>query len=278
PVEAIALAPATRLMAVAVGEDILVHNFETKRSVTNVGLGVRVASVAFSPDGTRMAATSHGKRLAVYETENFQTTASSLDYGAHIAFTPRGTHLLVVRDERFIDLLDARTLHKVRRYEGHTNRVRHLEVPPEAGVFYSQGDDGVLRQWPLPEEVLAAAPPPKNIDPQAGSAPKALGQWKIDLNCTAIAFTPNPERLVLGGAFLELRDLTMTKAIRSFRPFKAGTVRGAVAVTKDGKKLFANTMDDPVTYCYDLESGEELGRLEGHTRGAEIALTPDEKY
>src|SRR5262249_54231672 len=37
PVEALAMSPATRLIAVAVGEDILVHNFETKRSVHNVG-------------------------------------------------------------------------------------------------------------------------------------------------------------------------------------------------------------------------------------------------
>src|SRR5262249_51607980 len=243
PVEAIALAPATRLMAVAVGEDILVHNFETKRSVTNVGLGVRVASVAFSPDGTRMAATSHGKRLAVYETENFQTTASSLDYGAHIAFTPRGTHLLAVRDERRIDLLDARTLNVVRRYEGHTNRVHHVEVPPEAGVFYSQGDDGVLRQWSLPEEVLAAAPPPKNIDPknidpQPGSGPKALGEWKVPV-FAALAPTPIANQVVLGGPRLALWDLTTNKPGRVFRPTQSGAIRASLAVTKDGKRLFA---------------------------------------
>src|SRR5262249_4220037 len=175
--------------------------------------------------------------------ENFQTTASSLDYGGPIAFTPRGTHLLVVRDERFIDLLDARTLHKVRRYEGHTNRVRHLEVPPEAGVFYSQGDDGVLRQWPLPEEVLAAAPRPKNIDPknidsQPGSGPKALGEWKVPTGFAAVAATPITDQVVLGGFRLALWDLTMSKEARSFRAPLAGPP-APLARTKGGQSPFA---------------------------------------
>ena len=167
-----------------------------------------VSSVAFSPDGTRLASGSWSGRVKLWDiaTQKNIATLEGYSLGAtgvnSVAFSPDGTRLASGRSNHIIELWNVATQRNVGRLEGHTSGVSSVAFSPDGTRLASGGSDATVKLWDVATQ--------NNVGTLKGHTSYV----------NSVAFSPDGTLLASGGGdgdkTVKLWDVATQKNITTF--------------------------------------------------------------
>jgi WD40 repeat protein len=224
--------------------------------------------------------------------------------------TSDGCHAVSTND-RTLSFWDFDSGLVVHRLEGHEGRITAVAVTPDGCHAVSASYDRTLRFWNLGDGtelrqlmghgdgVTAVAVTPDGLHAISASADKTLRFWDLDTGAellrfaspvrwvNAVAVTPDGRRAVSAAedGTLSIWDCGTGAELRRLKGHAGGfdamemTPDGrevrAVAVTPDGHSAVSASWDRTLR-LWDLDTGAEIHRFEGHTGGVNaVVVTPD---
>lgn len=157
----IAFSPDGRFLACGTGDKrtSIVYNASTGEKLALLSCA---STMAFSPDGTRLAGCSksravsdveYGELLELFDTTTWSRVASHdfHDQGVRsiraVDFSPDGKRILVGAAGRELYLLDSATLSTVKTLQGHDNDIIDAQYSSDGEKLYSTGFDTALIIW-----------------------------------------------------------------------------------------------------------------------------------
>jgi WD40 repeat protein len=234
-----------------------------------------VHSVAFSPDGKRLAS-GGGEwqkpgELKVWDAqtgEEIRTLQGHTNVVTSLAFSPDGKRLVSGSGDNTVKVWDAQTGQVIHSLQGHTGYVHSVAFSPDGKRLASGGGE-----WQKPGEL-------KVWDAQAGQEICTLQGHTGPV--LSVAFSSDGKRLVSAsdGHFpkpneMKVWDAQTGQVIHSLQ-MHSGFARG-VALSPDGKRFAIGSGDYTVKVC-DAQTGQEILSLQGHTRIPwSVAFSPDGK-
>jgi WD40 repeat protein len=109
-----------------------------------------VNSVAYSPDGTRIASGSDDMTVRIWDAHTGKELAvlhGHRDWVRSVAFSPDGTHIVSGSDDDTVRVWDAHTGKPPVVLEGHTYWVLSVAFSPDGGRIVSGSYDKTVRMW-----------------------------------------------------------------------------------------------------------------------------------
>jgi WD40 repeat protein/serine/threonine protein kinase len=222
-----------------------------------VGHRLGISAVAFSPDGSRLAAASWDHSARVWDVATRRAVATYYGHdGAlgSIAFSPDGKHIASAGLDRTIHIWDAATRRRERTLLGHDGAVFGLAYAPDGRRLASCASigagqpDGELKVWDMTDE-------------QAFRSLRAHSKLLLGL-----ALSADGRRLASAGSDGEIR-LWDADTLREL-PGQHGFPRelNTVAVSPDGTLLASRAPDKKLT-VWDATTGRVV-----HTLGEPVAV------
>jgi tetratricopeptide (TPR) repeat protein len=123
------------------------------------GHTAEVLGVAFSPDGARLATTSHDRTAKVWDASSGRellTLAGHTGVVLGVAFSPDGTRLATASRDQTAKVWDAFSGRERLTLAGHTAQVYNVVFSPDGARLATASDDGTVRVYTLNNEDLMA--------------------------------------------------------------------------------------------------------------------------
>jgi dipeptidyl aminopeptidase/acylaminoacyl peptidase len=201
-VNAVAYSPNGRTLATGSGSasergTLVLWDLLTGRARVWLPQSLGVRSVAFSPDGEKIAAGGWDNLIRIYETRTAKLLTTLKGHEAvvnSLAFSPDGKILASCGLDKTVILWDPVKGAERHRLTGHTDWVLSLAFFPDGKSLASAGKDGTVRIWdvatgkesrtlkdataPSPIETLAISPDGKTI--ATGSWDWRIYLWAVD--------------------------------------------------------------------------------------------------
>lgn len=227
-----------RLWDTSTGE--LRGNFEGHRS--------SILSLAFSPDGTRLASASDDETVKVWDVASGKvvtTLIGNLSIATSVAFSPDGMQLASGSEEGTVILWDVDTSQKVATLGGHLSSITSVAFSPDGSRLASGSDDGTVKLW----------------DPATGKEVATLEGHSDSVR--SVAFSPDGSRLASGSddSTVKLWDAESWERLANFA--EHGDWVRSVAFSPDGKFL-ASGSDDSTIKLWDVATGAVVATFQGH--------------
>ena len=223
--------------------------------------GSQSPSVAFSPDGTRLASGSLGGTVRLWDVatgDELRWFTGHTDDVHSVAFSPDGTRLASGSNDGTVRLWDVATGNELRRFTGHTDWVNSVAFSPDGTRLASGSWDETVRLW----------------DVATGDELRRFeGHTSYVLS---VAFSPDGTRLASGSLddTVRLWDVATGDEVRRFYHGSLVWVN-SVTFSPDGMHLASGLNDDTVR-LWDVATGDELRRFTGHTSiVGSVAFSPD---
>ncbi|HLJ95665.1 MAG TPA: protein kinase [Gemmataceae bacterium] len=228
-----------------------------------------VESVAFSPDGKRLAGASRDKVVKVWDAQTGQELLAFKDaWVSSVAFSPDGKRLASASPGT-VKVWDAQTGQELLTLKAHTGVVNSVAFSPDGKRLASAGGDRTVKVW----------------DAQTGQ--ELLTFKGHTVMARSVVFSPDGTRLasVSADGTVKVWDATTSPEARTFRK-PTGLVR-SVAYSPDGKRLATGSGTWDATKnayiagevkVWDAQTGQELLSLKGHTANVmSVVFSPDGK-
>jgi WD40 repeat protein/DNA-directed RNA polymerase subunit RPC12/RpoP len=230
-----------------------------------------------TPDGRRAVSGSEDKTLRVWDSESGQCLRTLEGHSAEVSLstTPHGRRAISGSADRTLRLWDLESGQCLRTLEG-AGWVMSVSVTPDSRRAVSGGSDNNLRVW----------------DMESGKCLRIL-EGHSEPVCS-VSVTPDGRRAVSGSGDNTLRvwDLESGQCLRTLEGHSAVVL--SVNVTPDGRRVVSGSGDttlidspdgwrrvesrsgDKALRVWDMESGQCLRTLEGHTASVNsVNVTPD---
>jgi WD40 repeat protein len=235
-------------------------------------LSPSMSSVAFSPDGGRLAVGGPLPEgmVRVYDVTSGQLLRTLQGHVrvVSVAFSPDGRRLASAGMDKTVKLWDPTTGHEILTLRGHADLVGRVLFSPDGQCLVSASGDGTVRVWD-------ATPFDPRSDPQtltlSGHGGPVYG----------LAFRPDGRQLASASADTSLRlwDVSAGAAVGPdplIRTF-AGHISEVlcVAFSPDGRCLLSGSNDSTARF-WDTRTGDELRALRGFKMAVRsVAFSPD---
>jgi eukaryotic-like serine/threonine-protein kinase len=203
-----------------------------------------VLSVAFSPDGTRIATGNYSKTATIWDAE---TGTALLELKGHtgnvnsVGFSPDGKRIVTGSDDRTVRVWDARTGTTLAELKGHTGAVTSVSFSADGARLLAAGGTAAGK----PGEVFV------------WDAPKATEVELVGHTgfIQAVAFSPDGTRIATASQdkTVKVWDATTGTEIAEL---KTGSLK-SVAFGIDGTRIVSQS-HDRITKVWDAHTGQEL--------------------
>ena len=229
------------------------------RLVALTGHAGAVWSVAYQPDGTRLATAGVDGTVRIWDTgTGEQLHALTGHTGAvwSVAYQPDGTRLATAGDGT-VRIWDTGTGEQLHALTGHAGTVWSVAYQPDGTRLATAGGDGTVRIW----------------DTGTGEQLHALTGHTVAV--LSVAYQPDGTRLATAGddGTVRIWDTGTGEQLHALTGH-AGTV-WSVAYQPDGTRL-ATAGDDGTVRIWDTGTGEQLHALTGHAGTVwSVAYQPD---
>lgn len=295
--------PDGRTLAAGSGNSVLrlwevTNGRETKRSEI---LSDMAHSASFSPDGKHLAVSSHHPVVRVWDIETgleFRRLESHYAAGVRsVSFSQDGRLLASASEDGAVRVWDAKTGLRLRILERHDRALLGLCFGPQDGLIASSSEDGEIAVWSFETgtKLKSLRPAEKSItnlvlSPDGhkliGATADSTILWDLRSDrqtkihgggCLALS----PREPVLANC-TNVRSIALNDAEtgKLLRPSFTGHVAqvSSLDFNADGKLLVSGSHDQTAR-LWEVASGRELRRLEGHGHWVlAVSFSPDGLY
>jgi eukaryotic-like serine/threonine-protein kinase len=271
-------------------------------ALTLKGHGASVESVAFSPDGQRLASGSYDQTVKIWDSA---TGKELFDLKGHsgpvtsVAFSPDGQRLAAGERDGTVKIWNSAAGKPLFVLKGHANWVTSVAFSPDGQRLASGSYDQTVKIWDSAtgkelfslkghaSTVMSVAFSPDGQRLASGSSDNTVRIWDGSTGkelfslkghastVVSVAFSPDGQRLASGSSdyTVKIWDSATGKELFSLKGH-ASTVM-SVTFSSDGRRLASGSYDNTVK-IWDVASGKELFSLKGHTRGVNsVAFSSD---
>jgi WD40 repeat protein/serine/threonine protein kinase len=295
------------------GGTVKVYDASTGRALLTLqGHTYRATSVAWSPNGKRLATSSNDRTIKVWETETGQevlTLRGHKDLVGRVVFDPRGRRLASCSEDGTVRVWDATppeesTDRRILTLRGHhTDLVYGVAFSADRRLFASAGgNDKTLRVWDAksnrelfrlpghdetiravafgPDGWLASASDDRTVKlwdvhaGQAGSINPLARTFGFQGAVTAMALSPDGRRLLTGDSSgtVQVRDMSTGKPVWSQQDVSSFITK--VAYSPDGAHVAAGCVDG-VARLWNATIGEPAGEFQHKGRIHSVMFSRD---
>jgi WD40 repeat protein len=264
----------------------------------------RVNSVAFSPDGHRIASGSDDSTVRLWNADTGQQIGAPLTGHTgrvtSVAFSPDGRTVVASGFEHTLQLWNADTGQQIGTpLAGHTDRVTSVAFSPNGHQVVSGSYDNTVRSWAIDADaplsgdtgaVSSVAFGPDGDRIASGSWDSTVRLWNADTGqqigaplaghtepVWSVAFSPDGHRIASGSEDDTVRLWNADTGQQIGAPLTGRTAEVAsVAFSPDGHRIASGGWDGTVR-LWNVDTGQQIGKsLIGHSGWVNgVAFSPD---
>jgi WD40 repeat protein/serine/threonine protein kinase len=229
-------------------------------------------TIAFSPDGRMIVSGSPDSTLRLWDVETGGEIHRLLGHTAlilSVAFGPDNLTVASGSADNTLRLWSVETGDELQQFLGHTASVTSISYSPDRGFLLSAGGDNTARLW----NVDSQEEPKKLEHPLATSSPHSYTMLMSIL-------ASDGKTIISGNAAGEIQfwDIDSGKVVHEIVTDNGGLITD-IALSHDEKYALTPGGEDSIARLWDVETGEELQRFEGHHDHIEaVNFSSDSKW
>ncbi len=216
-------------------------------------------SVAFSPDGQKLATGSDDKIVRIWDFEThkcLQELEGHRNWIRSVAFSPDGEQLASGSDGHTVRLWNVQTGKCIKTLREHTDRVRSVAFSPDGQQLASASDDKTIKIW--------------NV--QTGECLNTLLGHTDRVR--SVAFSSDGEQLVSSSddKTIKLWDVKKGECLKTLRGHIDQVE--SVAISPDNRYIVSGS-DDQTAKIWEVQTGKCLRSLEHTDKVKSVAFSPN---
>ena len=229
---------------------------------TLVGHTKFVISIAFSPDGMKIASGSYDETIKLWDISIgnvINTFSGHTDVIRCVAFSPDGTKLASASGyyDKTIKLWDVNSGTEIKTFIGHTSDIYSIAFSPNGTMLASGSEDKTIKLW----EIIS------------GTVIKTFSGHTDGI--TSIAFSPDGTKLA-SGSFDHTIKIWETNSGNLINTFLGHSVVVISVVFSTDGSMLASCSGDSTIKIWDINSGTIIKTFTGHTyTPTSIAFSPN---